>query len=239
MLIIPAIDIKDGHCVRLYQGLFERKVLYSNDPLEVAKRWEKEGAKWLHLIDLDGAQGDPQKNQAVILGILKNTGLKIQLGGGIRSLEDVERWFSWGVERVILSTRAILDEEFLKEALKIAPERIVLALDVKEGELMIDGWRKGSGLKVLDFAKRAKDLGVRLFIYTDILRDGTIAGPNFQGAEALSSLQVPFILSGGISSLEDIERSAKIPYLVGVIIGKALYEGKIDLKEAIRRFGEG
>jgi len=239
MLIIPAIDIKDGRCVRLYQGIFEREVLYSHDPAEVAKRWEACGAEWLHLIDLDGAQGDSKKNQGVILEIVKNTDLKIQLGGGIRSVEDVERWLSLGISRLILSTRAILEEEFLKEALKIAPDRVVLALDVKEGELMIDGWRRPSGLKVMDFAKKAKDLGVRLFVYTDILKDGTISGPNFEGAERLSSLQVPFILSGGISSLEDIERSSKIPYLVGVIIGKALYEGKINLKEAIRRFGEG
>lgn len=236
VLIIPAIDLKDGKCVRLYQGRKEEATVFSRDPVAVAKAWEEAGARLLHLVDLDGAFSGVQKNVQVIKEILKEVKIPVQLGGGIRSLETIERLLDQGISRVILGTSAIENPRLIEKACALYGERIVLGLDAKDGRVAIQGWEEQVTKTYLELAEEMKNLGIQRVIFTDIKRDGTLQGPNLESTRQLAektSLKV--IASGGISSLDDIRNLLALePYGVeGAIVGKALYTGSIRLEEAL------
>ncbi len=233
MLIIPAIDIKNGKCVRLTQGDFNREVIYGDDPIIVAKRFEKEGASMLHIVDLDGAKNGNLANLEVIKKIVQEVKIPLQTGGGIRNKKTVRTLLSIGVSRVILGTVALENEDELKNILKDFASKVVIALDTKNGKLMKQGWLESSDKSSVIAALKLEDLGVQRFIYTDVVRDGTLTEPNYEEiASLMKNVSVPLIASGGISILSNIKQLKSIG-VEGVIIGKALYEGKIDLKEAI------
>lgn len=229
MIIYPAIDIKDGRCVRLTQGRFEEEKIYYENPQEVARLWQEKGAKVLHIVDLDGALEGRSKNLSVIEEIVKAVGIPIQLGGGIRSLEAIQTLVAIGVHRVILGTKAIEDREMLKKAVEVYGDRVVVSIDAKDGYVAVDGWTQTSTVKALDFAKEIEALGIKTVVYTDIARDGMMKGPNFEAIEILKNhVTMDIIASGGVSSMKDLERLSEIG-VAGAIVGKALYEGKIDL----------
>jgi len=237
MLALPAVDLKGGRCVRLVQGMREREKVYSEDPVQVALRWQEEGAEFLHVVDLDGAWEGMPKNWDVVRGILDAVEVPVQLGGGLRSLETVERVLEAGVERVILGTAAVAEPEVVAEALRrFGPERVVVGIDVRGGEVAVRGWTEGTEVHPAELGVRMRELGVARALYTDISRDGTLSGPNVEAirkfAEA-TGLRV--IASGGISSLEDVRRVAALePYGVeGMVLGKALYEGRLSLREVL------
>ena len=239
MIILPAIDIKDGQCVRLYQGDYAQVTTYDSDPVQVAVRWQKSGASWLHIVDLDGAaQGHPV-NTLLLQQIRNATSRRLQVGGGLRTLEHIEHVLSIGVERVILGTIAITNRPLLQEALARYGERIVVGLDARDGKIAIEGWRETSGVMAVDLAAELSTLGVRRFIYTDISRDGSLQGPNFEGLakmqEAIihSNSSYSLIASGGVSSLADLRVLAALG-VEGAIVGKALYTEQIDLHKAIQ-----
>ena len=239
MNILPAIDIKDGQCVRLYQGDYANATVYDSDPVRVAERWHKTGAKWLHIVDLDGAaQGHP-----VNLDILKRmravTHAHIEVGGGLRSMEHIEQVLALGIERAILGTVAITNHALLREALARYGDHIAVGLDARDGKVAIEGWLQTSGVTATDLAIELSALGVRRFIYTDIARDGAMTGPNIeaiahmQEAITRSTNMYSLIASGGVSSLADLHILAAMG-VEGAIVGKALYTGDIDLHAAIR-----
>lgn len=239
MVIFPAIDIKDGQCVRLYQGDYTQVTTYDSDPVQVAVRWHKEGASWLHIVDLDGAaQGHPV-NMLLLEQIRKATSRRIQVGGGLRTLEHIEHVLSIGVERVILGTVAITNRALLQEALARYGERIAVGLDARDGKIAIAGWREISDVQATDLAAELSTLGVRRFIYTDIARDGSLQGPNFEGLarmqEAIIHSTKPYslIASGGVSSMGDLRVLAALG-VEGAIVGKALYTGQVDLHKAVQ-----
>lgn len=237
MLIIPAIDIKDGCVVRLVQGRYDKKV-YSRDPVKTARHWQKQGAKFLHLVDLDGAISGRPKNIEAVKQIVKATGLPLEFGGGVRSREAIRDLLRAGVKRVILGTRAIEDQGFLKSAFKEFKNRIILSLDVQAGKIMTRGWRgRGKATGLLKFAGMLKEMGFKQVIYTDISRDGTLKGPDLKGIrELIKKTGLEVIASGGISSLNDLVRLRLLDKkgLSAVIIGKALYEGRFTLSEALK-----
>jgi len=234
MIIIPAIDIKDSKCVRLTQGRMEDETVYSTDPSEVAARWAGSGAGLIHLVDLDGAVEGNAKNYEVIKKIASSVDVPVQIGGGIRDAKTAELYLSTpGVKRIIIGTAASEDPVFLSALTKKYPGRIAVGIDAKDGLVAIKGWVKVTQERAVDMAKRLEGQGVACIIYTDISRDGMLMGPNVEATrEMAESVNIPVIASGGVSSLKDIEayRSVK---LEGVIIGKALYSGNIDLKEAL------
>jgi len=238
MIILPAIDIKDGQCVRLYQGDYAQVTTYDSDPVQVAVRWQKAGASWLHIVDLDGAaQGHPV-NMPLLQQIREATSHHIQVGGGLRTIEHIEHVMSIGVERVILGTIAITNRALLQEALARYGERIAVGLDARDGKIAIEGWRETSDVLAIDLARELSALGVRRFIYTDISRDGSLQGPNLEGLgrmqEAItrSTATYSLIASGGVSSMADLRVLAALG-VEGAIVGKALYTGQIDLHKAI------
>jgi phosphoribosylformimino-5-aminoimidazole carboxamide ribotide isomerase len=232
MQIIPAIDIKNGKCVRLTQGDFTREKIYSDDPVAIAKRWGKQGAKTLHVVDLDGAKNGNMENFETIKQIVKKVSIPVQVGGGIRNKRTVEKLLKIGVARVVLGTVALDDEEELKKTLEHFPTQIAVALDSKDGKLMKNGWVENSNEDIISVAKRLEKLGVKLFIYTDILKDGTLTKPNYDAIRNLiKNISVSLTVSGGISSVGQI-RKLKNLKVEGIILGKALYEGKINFKEA-------
>jgi len=232
VLIIPAIDLLKGKCVRLYRGDYQRLLLARDDPLAVALSFEESGAKWLHIVDLEGAKEGEPLNFAVVKKIGENSKLNIQLGGGIRTSEDIEDALSIGVKRVVLGTSA-LDRDFLERILAIYGEKIAVALDSKEGKIAVEGWLRETDYDVESFAKELNKIGVACLIHTSILRDGTLEGPNFGEIKKVrEAFPGELIASGGISSLEDLQELRRIG-VEGAIIGRALYEGKINLREAI------
>jgi len=234
MLIIPAIDLKDGKCVRLLQGRADAVTVYSDRPDEVAKRWEEMGAKVIHVVDLDGAFSGIQKNIEGIKNIRRAVRVDIELGGGIRDMEMIEMLLSLGIDRVILGTVAIERPELVKEASRRFPGRIIVGIDAKDGLVAVKGWVEITNVKAKELALRMEDYGVWGIIYTDISRDGMLTGPNIEAIrEIVEAVNIPVIASGGVSSLDDIKRLKEIKGLWGVITGKALYTGAIDLKEAI------
>lgn len=233
MLIIPAIDLKDGRCVRLTQGKPEEETVYSANLLEVAKRWEREGARLIHVVDLDGAFAGEPKNQETILRIVDGVNIPIQVGGGIRTMEVIEDYLTHGSQRVVLGTIAQETPSLLIDACKRFPGQIAVGIDARDGVVATRGWVQATGERAIDLARRLEGLGVACIIYTDIERDGMLAGPNIRAIEAMvHSITTPVIASGGVSSIKDIEALQCIG-LEGVIIGKALYTGAIDLREAI------
>lgn len=233
MLIIPAIDIRNGKCVRLTQGDFESEKIYSEDPVTIARQWEKEGAKMLHIVDLDGAKNGTPSNLKAIKSIAQSIGIPIQVGGGIRNKKVVQKLLSDGVSRVILGTITLENEKELKSILKDFTSQVAVALDTKNGKLMKHGWLEDSNKTSIVTALELERLGVQTFIYTDVDKDGTLTEPNYKEiANLTKNIVVPVIASGGISTIASIKQLKSIG-VEGVIIGKALYEGKIDLKEAL------
>jgi len=237
MKIIPAIDIKNGQCVRLRQGNFNDVYVYSDAPLKVAKEWEACGASYIHIVDLDGALVGHSVNDEVIKEIIKNVRIPVQLGGGIRSIQDIEQRLNLGVSRVIIGTKAATDAGFMKEAVEIfGADRIVAGIDAKDGIVAVEGWEKFSHYTAVSLAMEMKKAGVKTIIYTDIARDGMLKGPNMHyTAEIIEKTGLNVIASGGISSLKDLEVLKEIN-VYGAVIGKALYENKINLRKAIAMF---
>lgn len=237
MLIIPAIDLKDGKCVRLKQGLMEESTIFSENPGEVAKQWTDLGARRLHLVDLNGAFAGKPVNESAIKAIVKevNGTIPIQLGGGIRNLDTVEKYLNNGVDYIIIGTAAVKNPGFLHEACYAFPGQIIVGLDAKEGEVAIDGWAKLTGHNVIELAKKFEGYGVEAIIYTDIGRDGMLNGLNIEATEKLAeALTIPVIASGGVTNLEDIKNLCSIAYsgVSGAITGRAIYEGTLDFKAA-------
>ena len=237
MLIIPAIDLKDGKCVRLKQGLMEESTIFSESPREVAKQWTDLGARRLHLVDLNGAFAGKPVNESVIKAIVKKVDgvIPIQLGGGIRNLDTVEKYLNNGVDYIIIGTAAVKNPGFLHEACYAFPGQIIVGLDAKKGEVAIDGWAKLTGHNVIELAKKFEGYGVEAIIYTDIGRDGMLNGLNIEATEKLAeALSIPVIASGGVANLEEIRNLCSIAYsgVSGAMTGRAIYEGSLDFKAA-------
>ncbi|OIP61300.1 MAG: 1-(5-phosphoribosyl)-5-[(5-phosphoribosylamino)methylideneamino]imidazole-4-carboxamide isomerase [Nitrospirae bacterium CG_4_10_14_0_8_um_filter_41_23] len=235
MLVIPAIDLKGGQCVRLLQGKKEAVTTYSNDPSAIAKLWESCGAKLLHIVDLDGAFSGNQKNLNAIIKIRQSVKIALQVGGGIRKIGNIIRLFSAGIDRIIIGTAAIEDPEFLTDSCKRYPGRILIGIDAKDGMVAIRGWEEITSLKAQELAKRLEVVGAAGIIYTDISRDGMLSGPNIDAIrEMVENVKILVIASGGVSCIEDIKNLLQIKNLWGVITGKAIYSKAINLKEAIK-----
>ena len=236
MIIYPAIDIRGGRCVRLTEGRFDAETVFADDPAEMALKWAGLGAEFLHLVDLDGALAGEGKNVPVIERILQSVSIPVQLGGGIRNLETIEKLLSLGVTRLILGSAAVKNPQLVEEACKKYPGHIAVGIDAKNGEVAIEGWGKGSGVAATELAKKMAAYGVETIIYTDISRDGMLSGVNVEATAALArSCGVPIIASGGVASLEDIRRVKAVESdgVQGCIIGKAIYTGAVDLKAAL------
>lgn len=235
MLIIPAIDLKDGKCVRLLQGREDAVTAYSDNSVSTARRWEESGAKLLHVVDLDGAFTGNQKNLEAVKQIRAAVRMEIELGGGIRALDRIDLLFSLGINRVILGTVAIENPEIVKEACKKHPGRVLVGIDARDGLVAVKGWVEMTPVKAKDLALQMQKHGAAGIVYTDISKDGMMTGPNLETTRDMAeTLNVPVIASGGISSIEDIKKLSEIKGLWGAITGKAIYSGKLDLKEAIR-----
>jgi phosphoribosylformimino-5-aminoimidazole carboxamide ribotide isomerase len=236
MLIIPAIDLKEGKCVRLQQGLMDKATVYSDDPATTAKHWEFQGAELLHVVDLDGAFAGVPKNLDAIKAIRKAVTMSIEVGGGIRDMATIRTLVSIGINRIILGTAAIEDPAFVQEACREFPGRVIVGIDAKDGLVAIKGWAEVTKVKAVDLAKQMQDHGVIAIIYTDIKRDGMMTGPNIEATKALAeALHIPVIASGGVHTMKDIENLLTVRHagVSGVITGKAIYSGSLDLKEAI------
>lgn len=235
MILFPAIDIRGGKCVRLLKGRFDQETVFADRPADMAIKWQSQGGKYLHLVDLDGAlQGRPVNLEA-IRDIIANVNVPIQLGGGIRNIESIEAWLEAGVSRVILGSIAVKNPDLVKEACHKFGERIVAGIDAKDGEVVVEGWGISGGVKATELAKRMADVGVARIIYTDISRDGTLSGVNVESTVELArAAGIPVIASGGVAGMDDVYKVAAATEIEGMIIGKALYTGKIDLAEALR-----
>ncbi len=233
MEIIPAVDIKGGKCVRLYQGDYRRETVFSEDPVAVALEWQSQGARRLHLVDLDGAAGGEPRNMAIVEAIVKQIGIPVQLGGGIRDEATVANLLAIGVSRVILGTVAVENPELVRQLCQKYGEAIVVGIDAQDGHVAIHGWKKGTEVAALELGRRMAALGVRRVIYTDIKRDGTLTKPGFEAiAEMVKGVNLPIIAAGGISALDHL-RKLKGLGVEGAIVGRALYTGDINLKEAL------
>ena len=234
MKIFPAIDIKDKKCVRLVKGDFDNKTEYEISPVEQAGKYKDHGFKNLHIVDLDGALTGETVNIDIIEEIVGKFDLKIEIGGGVRNFESIQKYTDAGVEKVILGSAAIKDKNFLKEACQKFPDKIALGLDAKDGYLSVSGWKENSNLKTLDFLKDVNDYGATRLIYTDINRDGMKLSPNFQETENVANISnCPVIISGGVSSIDDIKKAKELENknIEGIIVGKAIYDGDIKLDE--------
>ena len=234
MKIFPAIDIKDKKCVRLVKGDFDNKTEYETSPIDQAGRYKDHGFKNLHIVDLDGALTGEIVNLDIIQEIVSKFDLNIEIGGGVRNFESIQKYTDAGVEKVILGSAAIKDKNFLKEACLKFPNKIALGLDAKDGYLSVSGWKENSNQLTLDFLKEVNDYGVSRLIYTDINRDGTKQSPNFEETEKIAEVSnCPVIISGGVSSMDDIKKTKKLnnKNIEGIIVGKAIYDGDINLDE--------
>jgi phosphoribosylformimino-5-aminoimidazole carboxamide ribotide isomerase len=236
MLIIPAIDLKEGKCVRLEQGLMDKATVYSDDPATTAKHWEAQGAELLHVVDLNGAFAGVPKNLDAIKAIRSAVKMPIEVGGGIRDMATIRTLVSIGIDRVILGTAAIENPAFVQEACREFPDKIIVGIDAKDGLVAIKGWAEVTKVKAVDLARQMQDYGVMAIIYTDIKRDGMLSGPNIEATKALAeALHIPVIASGGVSTMKDIENLLTVRYsgVSGVITGKAIYSGSLNLRDAI------
>ena len=238
MLIIPAIDLKDAKCVRLRQGDMQQATIFSEDPPAMAKHWLSQGAKRLHVVDLNGAQAGKPKNEAVIRKIVAAAGedMPVQLGGGIRDLDTIERYLDSGVSYVVIGTAAVKTPGFLHDACGAFPGNVMVALDARDGKVAVDGWSKMTRHEVVDLAKKFQDYGVEAIIYTDIGRDGMLSGINIDATVRLArELSIPVIASGGITDMKDIEALCAVQAegIIGAITGRALYEGSLDFAQAL------
>lgn len=236
MIIIPAIDLKNGQCVRLLQGRAEDASVVAEDAVETALRWQAAGAKRLHMVDLDGAFEGKRKNLAVVEAVTKVIDIPVELGGGIRDMAGLEAVFAAGVQWAILGTVAIEQPEFVAEAVRVYGDRILVGIDARDGMVAVRGWLKGTAVSALELAKRVCDAGIREIIFTDIARDGMLQGPNLESLRQVAAIPgLDVIASGGVSSLTDLEQISQICGVSGAIVGKALYSGHLDLAEAIAR----
>jgi len=238
LIIIPAIDIRGGRCVRLLQGDFRRETVYSGDPVDVARRWAAKGAERIHVVDLDGSREGRPVNDAVIGRILSAVDVPIEVGGGIRELGTVDLYLGMGVRWVILGTAALKNRDFVVEACRRHPGRVILGIDAREGKVAVEGWTEATGADVLDVARQYEGMGLAALVYTDIGRDGMESGVNVPATERLArQIGIPVIASGGVAGIGDIDKlmAAACPGILGVITGKALYTGALDLEEAIAR----
>jgi len=239
VLIIPAIDLKGGKCVRLLKGEEGTETVFSENPLQTARKWEGCGARLIHVVDLDGAFSGEPRNFEIIRDIVNTVSADVQVGGGIRNINTVEKYISVGVRRVILGTSAIQDRKFLIDVCKSFPERVGVGIDTKMGKIAVKGWKEVIDLDTEDFLNGLNAIGVSLVIHTDVDRDGTMEGVNLNAVEKfVKSSPIPVITSGGISSLEDIEKLFTLEEfgLVGIILGRSIYTGKINLNKAIQKF---
>ena len=235
MKIFPAIDIKDKKCVRLIRGDFSNKTEYQISPVDQAEKYKEHGFKNLHIVDLDGALTGKTVNLDIIQQIVHNFNLKIEVGGGIRTIDSIQKYTDIGVEKVILGSAAIKDKNFLKEACQKFPNKIALGLDAKDGYLSVSGWKENSNQLTLDFLKEVNDFGVSRLIYTDINRDGMKQSPNFEETINVANVSnCPVIISGGVSSIDDIKNAKGLKNIEGIIVGKAIYDGDISLDELIK-----
>lgn len=236
MIVIPAIDLKEGKCVRLEQGLMEKDTVFSDNPAEQARKWEAAGAELLHIVDLDGAFAGKPANRGAIEAIVGAVSIPTQLGGGIRDIETIRAYLDLGLSRVILGTAAQRNPELVTEACRLFPGRIVVGIDAKNGMVAVQGWAEVTGVTAVELARRFEGDGVVAIIYTDISRDGMLQGPNIEATRSLAeAVRIPVIASGGVSSLADIERLMAVEAfgVTGVITGKAIYTGAIDLADAV------
>jgi phosphoribosylformimino-5-aminoimidazole carboxamide ribotide isomerase len=251
MLLIPAIDLKDGHCVRLKQGDMDQATVFSEDPAEMARHWLAQGARRLHLVDLNGAFAGKPKNEAAVKSIIQavreyatandTDEIPIQLGGGIRDLDTIERYLDDGLSYIIIGTAAVKNPGFLHDACSAFPGQVIVGLDAKDGKVATDGWSKLSGHEVIDLAKKFEDYGCEAIVYTDIGRDGMMAGINIEATVKLArSMTIPVIASGGVYNLKDVEALCAVQGdgIEGVICGRSLYEGSLDLRAAQQRADE-
>ncbi|MGQ9723915.1 MAG: 1-(5-phosphoribosyl)-5-[(5-phosphoribosylamino)methylideneamino]imidazole-4-carboxamide isomerase [Tepidimonas sp.] len=239
MLLIPAIDLKDGQCVRLKQGDMAQSTVFSDDPAAMARHWVEQGARRLHLVDLNGAFAGKPRNEAAIRSVLREVGdeIDVQLGGGIRDLDTIERYLDAGLRYVIIGTAAVKNPGFLQDACTAFGGHIIVGLDAKDGKVATDGWSKLTGHEVIDLARKFEDYGVESVIYTDIGRDGMLTGINIDATVRLAqALSVPVIASGGLASLDDVRRLCEVESegIEGVICGRALYSGELDYAAAVR-----
>ena len=236
MIVIPAIDLKEGKCVRLEQGLMDRDTVFNDDPAAQALEWQAQGAELLHIVDLDGAFAGEPKNRSAIEAIIKAIAIPAQLGGGIRDIPTIEAYLGLGLARVIIGTAAQRNPELVREACAKFPGRIVVGIDARDGMVAVQGWAEVTGITAVELAKKFEGFGVSAIIYTDISRDGMLQGPNIEATRTLAeSVAIPVIASGGVSSLKDIKNLMGIEAsgVSGVITGKAIYTGAIKLSEAI------
>ncbi len=236
MIIFPAIDLKSGQCVRLFKGDMNQTTVFNDNPAAQALEFEKAGFKFLHIVDLDGAIAGAAANEESVKKILAAVKIPVQLGGGIRSLESIEKWLKLGVSRVILGTVAAKNPDLVIEACKKFPQKIVVGIDAKNGKVATEGWVETSEISVLELAKKFENCGVAAIIYTDISRDGTLSGADLTGTKHLAeNLKIPVIASGGISNLDDIKKISELEKsgVIGAIVGRAIYDKKIDVRELV------
>ena len=235
MKIFPAIDIKDKKCVRLVKGDFDNKTEYEMSPAEQASKYKDHGFKNLHIVDLDGALTGETTNLDIIQDIVSKFDLKIEVGGGVRNFESIQKYTDAGVEKIILGSAAIKDKNFLKEACEKFPNKIALGLDAKDGYLSVSGWKENSNQLTLDYLKEVNGYGISRLIYTDISRDGMKQSPNFEETSKIAEeSNCPVIISGGVSSMEDIKKAKTLKNIEGIIVGKAIYDGDIKLEELVK-----
>lgn len=236
MILFPAIDLKEGKCVRLVQGDMARATIFNVDPAAQARAFAGQGFDYLHIVDLDGAFAGKPMNAEAVRSILAGVSVKLQLGGGIRDMKTVRGWLESGITRVIIGTAAVRDPDFVREAARLYPGRIAVGIDARDGVVAIEGWAKTSEMSALDLARRFQDVGVAAIIYTDIARDGALLGLNIESTIALADkLEVPVIASGGLASIEDVRRLIEpdCARLAGAIVGRALYDGRLDPRAAL------
>jgi len=237
MIIIPAVDIKNGRCVRLFQGRMDDETVFSDDPAAMARRWEAEGAEIIHVVDLDGAVEKSPQNTDSILEILENISVPVQVGGGIRNEKTIRMYLDLGVKRVIIGTEAIKNPKLVQDSCKAFPNQVVVGIDARDGLVAVEGWTKTTQIKAIDLARRFEDCGVAAINFTDIHRDGMQTGPNIMATKLLAaSVSIPVFAAGGVSTIEDIKNLIPLKEVgvVGVITGRALYSGTLNLKEAIK-----
>ena len=238
MEVIPAIDLRGGRCVRLYQGDYNRETVFSDDPLEVARRWVKSGARRLHVIDLDGARSGEQPNAEAAYRIADEAGVPVQLGGGIRSIESARQAIERGIDRVLLGTAAVEDPDLLRDLVdELGPEQVVVTVDARDGKVALNGWTETSQVEAEQLIRDMRGVGVSRYLYTDISRDGTLTGPNFDALDGLTTIpDVKIIAAGGISSVEHLLRLSEIG-VESAVVGTAIYTGDIDLGQAVTALG--
>lgn len=238
MMVIPAVDLRGGRCVRLVQGRPEAETVFSDDPVAVARSWALRGAPRLHVVDLDGAFAGSPMQTGIIGEIARSVRIPLEAGGGLRNLESVEAILAAGARWALVGTRAALDPLFLAEACRLFPGRIIVAVDASDGQVAVDGWTRRLDVQAAELARQAREAGAAELLYTDIARDGTQSGPNLASTEALArAAGLPLLASGGVGSLEDLKRLARIPGVIGAVVGRALYTGAVDLEAALAEVG--